>query len=179
MNGFMRAEIWIHDAQGVFQEHPFAGFAMLFFAYNAIYSEYWQGRERPKDDYDRILAREWLNDVQVDRNELAKFLDSDGVAYFRNRKPKGFDVPILDSRYGKPSKWAYHHELIRENLGDTDISLEHLKALVDVLYQIRCNLFHGGKENIGEDREIISMAFDVLRFVLLEYMRQLYNEEHN
>lgn len=71
------------------------------------------------------------------------------------------DYTILDMRYENDSSKSKRY----------DGSLE---SLIDVLYQIRCNLFHGRK-NFDEnkiDQELIHLAYDVLYPLFDNYLRE-------
>lgn len=46
------------------------------------------------------------------------------------------------------------------------------ESLIDVLYQIRCNLFHGSKKTYGHDYGLVCLAFRILLPLFKEYLAE-------
>lgn len=46
------------------------------------------------------------------------------------------------------------------------ISLDNYKNLIDNIYQIRCNLFHGSKEMTKRDKDLVRESADVLESLI-------------
>ena len=46
------------------------------------------------------------------------------------------------------------------------------ETLFDVLYQIRCNLFHGSKETANKDFKLICLAYKILLSLFGKYLRK-------
>lgn len=65
----------------------------------------------------------------------------------RNRRPNCYIKDMKNS-----NKKVYYHKQGKRRLED----------LLKVIYQIRCNLFHGEKEPINHDLELISWAYNCL-----------------
>ena len=63
---------------------------------------------------------------------------------------------VKDMRYpDKPREYKYYNS-----------RNDNLKNFLNVVYQIRCNLFHGEKEPTSEDITLISWAYDCLSQLL-------------
>jgi len=44
------------------------------------------------------------------------------------------------------------------------------ESLIETVYQIRCNLFHGRKDSIEKDFELICISYDVLLPLFRKYL---------
>ena len=141
---------WIEKSKN--EDDYFDKFVYGFFALNAMYSLYYDGSER--------YAIKTLFDASIKNHydEYRKILDMPEYEYFCNR------APIKNCKYD-PNK---------ENMGPRDTSKDTSKllerstkgsnrAMLMILYQIRCNLFHGNKAfSDANDQEIMKNASELL-----------------
>ena len=44
------------------------------------------------------------------------------------------------------------------------------ESLIDVIYQVRCNLFHGRKGDEGKDKKLMSLSYSILLKLFKEYL---------
>lgn len=141
---------WIEKSQK--EEDYFDKFVYGFFALNALYSIYYEGDER------RAIKMLFEASVKDHREEYRKILYTPEYEYFCNR-------PAIKNCKYNPYK---------ENPGRKDTSSDTMKlpersvigsnrAMLMILYQIRCNLFHGNKSFGDEnDQEILKNASELL-----------------
>lgn len=45
-------------------------------------------------------------------------------------------------------------------------------SLIETIYQIRCNLFHGRKETYGKDFRLVCLAYDILSPLFKKYLKE-------
>lgn len=45
-------------------------------------------------------------------------------------------------------------------------------SLIETIYQIRCNLFHGRKETDGKDFRLVCLAYDILSPLFKKYLKE-------
>src|SRR5208283_747131 len=143
------AKSWVHKAKE--EKDPFDKFVYLWFAFNALYGQYLE----KEDDKEKYLictcSKDYLK--QVPRRNLQSILNKDYVRFFENR--------IIRDCRRKSGKDT------RENvssLKNTSNTLSYrVTSLLLILYQVRCNLFHGDKMyERDSDQEVIKNAADAL-----------------
>ncbi|MCR4649068.1 MAG: hypothetical protein K5776_08325 [Lachnospiraceae bacterium] len=144
-----RIYTWIEKSRK--EEDYFDKFVYGFFALNALYSDYYDESEK---EAIKTLVDE---DYASIKEDLLKIFDLSEFEYFCNRDP------IKNMRYD-PAKGIgypdtkYYVEKIREKS-----PRKSTKAMLMILYQIRCNLFHGDKSfNVASDQEVMKNASELL-----------------
>lgn len=125
-------------------------FICLWIAFNG-----WMKKEYGESTYDRNLIDKTAENE--DMRELFRELKENNRSFSSSLKLLS-QYTVMDMRWPEDrSKWKSY-----------DGSFH---SLLDVLYQIRCNLFHGRKnekEN-EKDRELVNLAFDILHPLFREY----------
>ena len=150
MNNMINTEYiakWIEKSRN--EKDCFDKFVYGFFAFNALYSEFYL---REKYEKDAIKA---FFDAHYDGNQgaLKEIFDTPEYEYFCNR------APIRDMRNDTIS-WRAKDDLEKIREKNTRKST---KAMLMILYQIRCNLFHGDKSFTNlNDQEIMKNASELL-----------------
>ena len=141
---------WIEKSKD--EEDYFDKFVYGFFALNAMYSVYYDGNER------QAIKELFEASFKANYDEYRKILDTPEYEYFCNR-------PAIKNCKYNPNK---------ENPGPRDTSRDKVKlldrstkgsnrAMLMILYQIRCNLFHGNKAfSDSNDQEIMKNAAELL-----------------
>lgn len=130
----------------------FDKFVYGFFALNALYSEYYDGDER------RAIKELFRETFRTSANEFAKIMDIPEFDYFCKRKP------IANCRYNpdNPRSGRPSTEGDRRDLLEKDAKISN-RAMLMILYQIRCNLFHGNKAYTNDsDQEVMENASELL-----------------
>lgn len=101
-----------------------------------------------KKDKDSEMLR-WIK-IHTDLPVIHKTLIKNDPEFLQRIK-KLAQYTVLDMRPG--------HQGESKSISD----LNSLDELLDVIYQIRCNLFHGQKSRIDpHDRELVELAFYIL-----------------
>ena len=122
-------------------------FMILWIAYNRNYNMYSEEYLEPDrfKEYFKSIAGEY---VSTNRECIIKD--------FKSTKPEG-RLSVEDMKTGKVKKL--------ENEGDLD-----LENLADVIYTIRCNLFHGDKR-LSElsEKKIVGWAYELLLNIAKEH----------
>jgi hypothetical protein len=174
-----RTHQWLDMAAARQHCEVYSRFAMQFIAFNAFYSEVGAGG-------DEASSTSWIDDQRftISAEQLLVLFQSEHVGFFLDRTPSDgqghdLDAAILDLRHWLDSAYPLipsrrhngvvlpKYPLIRRNLGGTPLSKEHLKQLVGVVYQVRCNLFHGGKTPTNEvNVQVVNNASLVLDEVM-------------
>lgn len=120
----------------------FDQFISLWFAFNSL------GTYLSKKDKDSEMLR-WIK-AHTDLPAIHKTLIKNDPQFLQRIKRLA-DYTVLDMRPG--------HKGESKSISD----LNSLDELLDVIYQIRCNLFHGQKSRIDpRDRELVEVAFYIL-----------------
>lgn len=141
---------WIEKSK--YEEDNFDKFVYGFFALNAMYSIYYERDER------RAIKALFASSLDNHFDEFRKILYTREFDYFCNRpaiKNCKFNPLRDDPRTRDTSEYTGY---LRE---------KHPKhsnrAMLMILYQIRCNLFHGNK-SFGDmnDQEIMKNAAELL-----------------
>lgn len=151
------ARSWLKKAEA--ENDDFDRFVSAWFAFNAVYGQRFDGDER------RAIG-DLLHDPEFRLPDPAirTMLANPGVRYFVDR-----DSPIRSTRGdGRDTRG----EQIRlRNKGWPPI--QRLHALLRILYQVRCNLFHGDKMYTSElDQEVVRHAANALIPVVRSYVAQ-------
>lgn len=116
-------------------------FFILYMCFDA-----WMTSESGKDSDEK--KKQW---IKQDGNLLHQYWKTgrhESIDFLKGLKGLS---PVKDLRPG--------HQNSFEKLTD----INNFKQVVDFIYQIRCNLFHGGKSAIdGRDRELVEYSYHVL-----------------
>jgi len=119
----------------------FDQFISLWFAFNS-----W-GTFVTKSDADWLMIRK----LKTDRALLSSFGSLLSNEDFRADVERLAEYSVLDMRPG------HEHEQI--NISNP----EDFGQVLDTIYKIRCNLFHGQKSEINpHDRELVTLSFRIL-----------------
>ncbi len=159
------------DDQGEFVENPITRFAFLWFSFNAYYSETLVEMIRYNErnnihENGRIKHPSEISAIVRSMNrfsfKMADWSSCQGFIYFKSRKK-------IKDMYCNENKDSFGYgngpfdEESGKNLGGDINHLysdkERLKGYLNILYTVRCNLFHGQKRLFSdEDLEIIENA---------------------
>lgn len=143
------------------------------------------------------IIRDWICKAENERDIFNKFICfwiSFNCYYAKITKKNG-DTQALEKLYSIPEIIEIFNMIKKESVFNTaplelkkqmplkDMRIGHnnkvkelngfsIKNVIDVLYQARCNLFHGDKSgNSDRDREVISACIPVLKIVLLAFYK--------
>jgi hypothetical protein len=120
----------------------FDQFVSLWFAFNA-----WGTYESKKDKDFEMLS--WIKS-NTNLPEIHNRLTKDDADYLQ-KVTRLSQYKVLDMRPG--------HQGQSKSVN----SIDNFDELLDVIYQIRCNLFHGQKsETDSNDWELVDLAFHIL-----------------
>lgn len=146
---------WLSKAKS--EQDCFNKFISLWFSFNALYNKLITVDERNAIG-DLIYSEEY----QIDETRIRTILNSSSVKFFTKR--------IIRDCRGNGHDTAEDAVI----LADAHRPLKRrLKALLIILYQIRCNLFHGNKiYERDSDQEVIKNAGNALTDVLSGYLNQ-------
>jgi hypothetical protein len=147
------ARSWLARAES--SQDDFDRFMALWIALNALYSEF-------QTESERRAIREFVfsDEHRLSQHQMRGVLDHPGAHYFETR--------IVRDVRGTCSDTAEDAAV----LGNTRRPLKpRLKSLLMILYQVRCNLFHGNKTFGREsDTDVISNASGVLECIVKAYL---------
>lgn len=146
------AKAWYNKAK---TEHDcFDRFVYQWFAFNILYSPYF-------DDNERRAIKNYIHDNWRSIVHLEDLLDSEQVNYFKQRI-------IRNCRLDSSNDTAEYAARLKSERN----SLKYrLIALMMILYQVRCNLFHGNKLFTSEsDQEVVDNAASVMQEVLSNWV---------
>ena len=123
----------------------FDKFIALWIAFNG-----WANIETKK-----TRESEWRAEVSKSGGVLGKnykILLNDDSNFKLNVEALKSASPVYDMRYPNDSNKA-------KKIND----INDLREVLDVIYQIRCNLFHGAKDiEIDRDNKLVKLAYDIL-----------------
>ncbi|MGD9130138.1 MAG: hypothetical protein PVH73_01025 [Candidatus Bathyarchaeota archaeon] len=120
----------------------FDQFISLWLSFNA-----W-GTYKSREDQDYQMLR-WIK-TNTGLPEIHNRLMNDDAEY-QQRVRRLSEYTVLDMRPG--------HQDESKSIENTN----SFDELLDIIYQIRCNLFHGQKSEIDpNDRELVDLAFHIL-----------------
>lgn len=141
---------WIDKSKH--EEDNFDKFVYGFFALNAMYSVYYEGDER------RAIKDLFYDSVDMHYSEYRAIMDAPEFEYFCNRPA------IKNCKYDPNRDDPGRRDTSRDTAKLLDRSTRSSnRAMLMILYQIRCNLFHGNK-SFGnfDDQEIMKNAAELL-----------------
>ncbi|MCR5727461.1 MAG: hypothetical protein K6G24_08345 [Lachnospiraceae bacterium] len=145
---------WIEKSRD--EEDYFDKFVYGFFALNAMYSEFYDNSVKTGErGCIEKLFRVCLKDHRPEFNEI---FDMQEYKYFCERRP------IKNMRYNPNNPGKERADTRKEvyKLKEREIFDSNLAMLL-ILYQIRCNLFHGNKAYSNEfDQEVMKNASELL-----------------
>ncbi len=150
---------WAHRAER--EEDPFDKFVYCFFALNALYSKYYETSERKAIEK---LFDSYYKDAKF-KKAIGDILRMTEFQYFIVRRP------IKNCRFRNNSSQERYVDTSIDHAKIKEKSLYRSnKAMLMILYQIRCNLFHGNKAFYNEDdQKIMSNASSLL----LQYVKAM------
>ncbi len=141
------------------EENPFDKFISLWISFNAFYAAEhllepeWQQVKNIKDEYKDIF-------VGVVANNSAVFEE------FKNY------IKVKSENFGFIQDLRYLVE--KEKHKRRYLNLNSLCDYLECVYQVRCNLFHGGKNlKDGQDVEIVERAYQSL----VVFLTAIYEQE--
>lgn len=128
------------------ESDQFSRFVFLWFCFNA-----WLAFESDKEKDREML--DWLEEADESRSQLRLSYNhalSSGTDIFRSRLESLVQsAPIPDSR-------GRRQDIHVEDVND-------FSGIVEAIYRVRCNLFHGGKEaNNPHDQKLVKACGDIL-----------------
>jgi len=132
---------WI--TKGDSEENLFNKFICYWISFNCFYNNY----------TGKTIDREALNDLKNRRKILSTYEVITTV-------PKNLEL-LKELQNICPLRSVKNNSI--KNIDDTN----SFAQVVDVIYQIRCNLFHGGKEETNErDIQVVTAATPVLELLV-------------
>jgi hypothetical protein len=149
------AQSWFTKAAE--QADDFDRFVALWIAFNALYNESCPSPD--SKERQAIIAFVFDPANKLDHGVMDRILASPEARFFRQRT-------IRDVRGG-----ARDTSEDAKILGRQTDPRRRIKALLMILYQVRCNLFHGNKMyGRDSDQEVVSNAANALMEVLRGYL---------
>ena len=135
---------WVNRSQGRSMEFTaFDKFISLWIAFNA-WVTYKSNSDR---DIDMI---EWVKKKSELPNMFKNLIESNKV-FVSDLQSLKAKCPVIDMRPRRKAK--------KKSIND----IKNFNEVIDVIYQIRCNLFHGQKgADEQRDLELVDLAFRVL-----------------
>lgn len=137
----------------------FDQFISLWIAFNAYYAA---GKQQASSEYAQL---EWVKNDHAELFCTTVKVQADKFKSFKNYietkdQNKGF---IQDLRY------EVNEERHKKRYRDLSSVSEYLECI----YQIRCNLFHGGKDLVdAQDKKLVEFAHTTLSIFLKEILKQ-------
>lgn len=148
------ARTWYNKAEG--SEDPYDRFICLWFAFNALYNEFFQESER-----DAIYRLVYSNRYRLSNKTMNNILNSPYVEFFKQRI-------VRDCRRGSGRDTSESAAVLRSN---SFYPKDKLYRLLKILYQVRCNLFHGDKIfGKDSDDQVVSNAAGALEEIIKAYL---------
>ena len=160
---YKRAKNWFDKALRITPNNAnddiFDKFIMLWIAYNALYGELGL---RDRKGTKRFVRKNYNSEYDILLNEKhSRFFKKYTVTNMQ-KNPQPIDTEVHQNTLKNPGKTA----------------LEKLAALMMCTYQVRCNLFHGGKSpDVPDDEEKVRNAAGFLESYLKIYFDNLPNHE--
>ena len=137
-------------------------FIVLWISFNTFYSaKFKKGRDSDK-------VKEFYNDssAQTVYSSLFEIGSQERMGIISEFKETNASLDrdvVFDMRFPRSKEKA--KKFVSEN--------SNINNFFDVVYQIRCNLFHGGKEvNDGCDEKLVAWAYKYLDMFWSEYLRE-------
>lgn len=158
MNHYYHARKWVELAEK--ENDYFDKFVYCYFALNAIYNPHYDHSERQAI---RTLFKITYNTRPGFKQEMKEILKTDEFSYFKNRRP------IRNCKYNPEVNPYDRYDTAKEcSMLLLNDWFNSNQAMIMIIYQIRCNLFHGNKQYYNEDDQEIIKNASVL---LLKYMK--------
>jgi hypothetical protein len=153
------ARLWFGKAKN--ENDEVNKFIFLWISLNALYNEYYV-RDEKKAIKD-FIKKKYIDTI-TQKNEIESILNDENVSFFKERI-------IRNMRNITKSTMENAARLKNTTLS----SPERLQELLMILYQIRCNLFHGEKwcDNTTDDN-IVKKGMEILLKILEVYMDNKY-----
>lgn len=157
---------------GVEHNSPFfVKFVALWMAFNEQYNEMdgisqYHNRERNRWEVRYGVESEKINEFC---DKYSKLLESIHDSVFSSDFIKVFmEKSVWDMKQGcETSKNRHNYEFLTKKTG-----IEQTKALLQTIYQVRCNLFHGGKSpNNKRDIELVLCSGEIMEM----YMKAIFH----
>lgn len=146
------ASAWYKKAE--LEKDVFDRFVYLWFAFNVLYNEY-------LDMSESNAIQTYVEQNFRDIRNVDDILDSPEANYFKNRIVRNCKVSYRQDT----SELAF----ILKNPDRP--KLLRLKKLIMIIYQVRCNLFHGNKMFSSEsDQEVVKNAANALQQVMKSWV---------
>lgn len=146
------AKTWLKKAKQ--EDDCFDQFVSLWFAFNALYNEFLYTSEK-EAILDLVDDRRYF----IDDRRINRILSSASVSFFKQRVIRDCKGLGRDTR---------QEQIKLNSFGPPKMKL---KNLLLILYQVRCNLFHGNKMyGRDSDNEVIRHASTVLLDIMNTYL---------
>lgn len=152
---------WIEKSR--IEEDYFDKFVYGFFALNAMYSVYYDGNER------QAIKDLFASSINTQCEDFREILYTPEYEYFCKRPP------IKNCKYDPSKEFSGPRDTSRDTIKLFERNPKSSnRAMLMILYQIRCNLFHGNK-SFGDfnDQEIMKNAAELLLRYNLIFAKQL------
>jgi hypothetical protein len=147
------ARIWFHRAE-VIQDDDFDRFISMWVSFNALYGQFHTNERSERDAIDTFVTSNIAN-----KQCLGNALSSSSALYFRNR--------MVRIHRGKYPDTSHYMGILNDASLDAQ---EHVRAVLQIIYSVRCNLFHGRKLYTDEsERIVVRHAASVLEKLLRAY----------
>lgn len=155
---------WIEKSKS--ETDAFDKFVYGFFALNAMYSVYYDGDER------YAIKKLFASSIDAHYEEYREILYTSEYEYFCNRPA------IKNCKYDPFKEHPGPRDTSRDKMDLVDRSPKKSnRAMLMILYQVRCNLFHGNKSfSNADDQEIMKNAAELLlryNLILSKELRDL------
>lgn len=142
------ARAWYLKARD--EEDQFDRFVYLWFSFNILYSEYMTNDER-------WAIRKFVQSRVHSIRNVEQILNHDDSRYFVRRIIRNCRIDDTQDT----------SELAAKLKNPRNLKTVRFEALMLILYQVRCNLFHGNKLFSSEsDQEVVMHAANVLESIL-------------
>lgn len=158
MNHYYHAKKWVELAEK--EIDYFDKFVYCYFALNALYNPHYERSERQAIC---TLFKRTYNYNYGFKEEMRNILNTKEIKYFINRRP------IRNCKYNPEINPNVQYDTAKEKallLSNNWFSSN--QAMLMIIYQIRCNLFHGNKQYYDENDQDIMKNASIL---LLKYMK--------
>lgn len=141
------ANSWYQKAQN--EEDDFDRFVYLWFSFNALYGQFLEIEKSEKSAIISFLNKAF---AVLNKQDVTHLLNGQSSGFFKKRVIRNCKNAGSDT-----SEYA-------QKLGSSDNSLKYrMGSLALILYQVRCNLFHGDKMFESDtDQKVMKNAADAL-----------------
>lgn len=148
------ARIWYNKAEAA--GDPYDRFVCLWFAFNALYNEFLQGSER-----NAIGELIYSNRYNFSNTEIKDILKTPYAEFFKQR--------IIRDCRGSGRDTSESAAVSKSSDSSQKKKLNHL---LRILYQVRCNLFHGNKLfGRDSDDQVVSNAAHALAGIMNAFLK--------